>query len=242
VLKSNPDSVEALALLGESLRLLGRNMEAEEALRRGLSIEPLNARLHNELGSVLAQQGKIPEAKKSYREAIRLDPDLAEPRFNLARITEGDEAETLLRRAISLRPDYAAPKVELAKRLTAANRLQEASTQIRAALEQAPDDPETIFVAARIAELTGRRPDAAKLYRRFLDRVPADRSEMEEARRMAERRLEALGGRWYSKENQGVSQRLSLQNVFRMLKKRESPGRKLAKAGFRARKIGKVTL
>ncbi len=189
VLASRPEDVEALSILGQSLRNLGRAVEAETVLRRGLELDASNARLYNELGSALAEQAKSEEAIRSFRQAIHFDPTVAEFRFNLARIVDGDEADTLLREAIHVRPDYAPARVELAKQLASAGRARESFEQIRTALQIQPEDPETVFVAARVAELVGRPADAIAHYRRFLELAPL---ELREARRLAEDRLKAL--------------------------------------------------
>jgi arylsulfatase A-like enzyme/tetratricopeptide (TPR) repeat protein len=192
VLASRPQNVEALSILGQSLRGLDRAAEAETVLRRGLELEASDAWLHNELGSTLAVQGKTEDAQRSFRRAIDLDDTAVGPRFNLARLVDKDEGDKLLREVIRLRPDYAPARLELAKRMAEAGRVQEAFEHIQAALRARPDDPETVFVAARIAELMRRPSEAIAHYRRFLELSPP---ELLEPRRMAEERLKVLVGR-----------------------------------------------
>ena len=73
--------------------------------RAGLS------RRHNNLGSVLKDQGRLAEAEACYRRAITLDPNLAEAHNNLGLVLKDfgqpGEAEACYRRAIALRPRFA---------------------------------------------------------------------------------------------------------------------------------------
>jgi Flp pilus assembly protein TadD len=54
--------------------------------------------VHNSLGVVLAQLGRVGEARDRFQEALRLDPNVPGARNNLER------AETLLRQGIPPNP------------------------------------------------------------------------------------------------------------------------------------------
>jgi Flp pilus assembly protein TadD len=51
-------------------------------LRRALQINPDYAEAHNNLGSVLMEEGRSTEALQHYEEALRLKPDYADARQN----------------------------------------------------------------------------------------------------------------------------------------------------------------
>lgn len=78
---------------------------------RGVSIRerirPDYSRAHNNLGNVLAVQGRTDDALRHFHEAVRSDPDNAEARFSLARVhaLRGDAAEAIrqLREVVRIR-------------------------------------------------------------------------------------------------------------------------------------------
>lgn len=63
-----------LAKLGESYDAAGKNEEAAEAYRKAIALKPDVAGYYNNLGNVLARQGKIDETKQAYQKAAELDP------------------------------------------------------------------------------------------------------------------------------------------------------------------------
>ncbi len=176
-------------LKGRSLRARGEAARAESELRRGLVATPADGALLNELGSVLAEQGRRSDARQAFEKAIAASPEAGEPRRNLAVLLEGPESERLLREAIRLDPDYAAARIDLARRLAMDERLAEAAQEIDLALRLRPNDPEAIFLAARIAELEGRAETAISRYERFLTVAP---EALAGPRETARRRLSVL--------------------------------------------------
>jgi tetratricopeptide (TPR) repeat protein len=71
--------------LGRLLHLAGRFKEAERVYRSSDRPEPL---LTFNLGVLLEDLDREPEAILAYREALALDPQLADAHFNLARLYE----------------------------------------------------------------------------------------------------------------------------------------------------------
>jgi len=84
-LKGNPRHVEARINLGRLLHLAGHLDEAERIYRAAHEPEPLV--LFN-LGVLLEDSGREAEAIAAYREALALDPQLADAHYNLARLHE----------------------------------------------------------------------------------------------------------------------------------------------------------
>jgi tetratricopeptide (TPR) repeat protein len=81
----NPKHLEARINLGRLLHLAGRFKEAEQVYRASDRPEPL---LTFNLGVLLEDLDREPEAILAYREALALDPQLADAHFNLARLYE----------------------------------------------------------------------------------------------------------------------------------------------------------
>ncbi len=82
--------------------------EAETAMREAVKLDPESEGARDELGIILAQQGKLAEAEAEYRTAAKLDPTWAEPFANLGLTLKREgkliEAETAYRAAIKLEP------------------------------------------------------------------------------------------------------------------------------------------
>jgi len=73
-----------LALLGQR-----RYKAAEWAVRRALAIRVRSPRAWNNLGAVHARSGRVGDAVRAYREALRLDPGFSLARRNIARLSRG---------------------------------------------------------------------------------------------------------------------------------------------------------
>ncbi len=84
-LESDPSHVEARINLGRLLHIAGRLEEAERVYRGTKKTEPL---LAFNLGVLLEDLEREADAIVAYREALALDPQLADAHFNLARLYE----------------------------------------------------------------------------------------------------------------------------------------------------------
>jgi tetratricopeptide (TPR) repeat protein len=62
------------ATLGEAYDLAGRNDEAAQAYQQAINAKPDDPGYYNNLGNVLAREGKIDEAKAAYTKSAELDP------------------------------------------------------------------------------------------------------------------------------------------------------------------------
>ena len=81
---AQPNSVVGYNNAGCLLRTLGKMEQAEDMLRKGLSLGSPSAALCNNLGSVLKDAGSLDEAIECYRDAHALDPRDAGTHSNLA--------------------------------------------------------------------------------------------------------------------------------------------------------------
>lgn len=84
-LAADPQHLEARVNLGRMLHIAGRLGDAERVYRSAKTPEPL---LVFNLAVLLEDLNREPEAILAYREALALDPDLADAHFNLARLYE----------------------------------------------------------------------------------------------------------------------------------------------------------
>ena len=90
-LRADPRHVEARINLGRLLHLGGRLAEAEQIYRAVHQPQPL---LLFNLAVLLEDLGREADAIASYREALALDPELADAHFNLARLYERAQDST----------------------------------------------------------------------------------------------------------------------------------------------------
>jgi tetratricopeptide (TPR) repeat protein len=100
-LKTEPQHLEARINLGRLLHVEGRLGEAEIVYRSADKAEPL---LMFNLAVLLEDLEREPEAIVAYREALALDPELADAHFNLARLYErARDAKASLRHLLAYR-------------------------------------------------------------------------------------------------------------------------------------------
>jgi type IV pilus biogenesis/stability protein PilW len=97
-----------------------------------------SAIVHNDLGSEAVRNGRMQEALKSFDEAIKYDPDLAEAHMGRGVVLELgfgklDEAEAEYRKAILLKPTLADAHNNLGQLLAKTGRLEEAVKEFDAA-------------------------------------------------------------------------------------------------------------
>ncbi|HEX9105916.1 MAG TPA: BTAD domain-containing putative transcriptional regulator, partial [Longimicrobiales bacterium] len=120
-IEADPDYALAHAALADTVAL--ENMyypassadlpAAEAASARALQLAPELGETHSARGNVLFMAGRHAEAEAEYREAIRRDPSLFEPRYFCARMCFQDgrleDATRLFQEACKVREDYQAP-------------------------------------------------------------------------------------------------------------------------------------
>jgi tetratricopeptide (TPR) repeat protein len=170
-----PRSIVARHNLAEVLLAAGRGDKAAELYRSALAIRDYPEG-HVDLGMILTQQGRIDEAIRQYREAIRIDGALLQPRQNLALlfIREGrlDEAEKEYREALKINPTFVEAHNNLGLILASRGRLVEATAEYRQAIRFKPN---FAMAHANLGEALlsqGRRDDAVVEFERALSLDP----------------------------------------------------------------------
>jgi tetratricopeptide (TPR) repeat protein len=108
-LDRNPDDSHALTKRGVRHIWNGDLDRAERDLRRAVAIDNTNAEAHDDLGVVLAQQGKHAEAIEHFQAATLHDPGYQKAHHNLAMTLYLEDRLTAARqavdRALALSPD-----------------------------------------------------------------------------------------------------------------------------------------
>ncbi len=86
--------------------------KAVETYQKAIQATPQNANLHNNLGNVYAEMGKIPEAQQEFQKSAELDPtNASRAYFNLGVVMYNkgrmDEAASALKKATDMDPSFA---------------------------------------------------------------------------------------------------------------------------------------
>lgn len=142
----SPDFYEAYFALGVCYQQTGQTGKAEESLRRYLSFQPLSEDGHAALGLLLFAAGRGSEARPQLKEAIRLNPSLAEPRKALARLSsiarDYDAAWKLLEPVLSSKSEPDAGTFALAAQIRfSSGARQQALETCESGLRAFPGDP-----------------------------------------------------------------------------------------------------
>jgi Flp pilus assembly protein TadD len=101
--RKDPKAPEPHYYMAQIYRVKGRPQEAARELREGLTLAPNDPRLNTELGYLMLDQGRAPQAADRFRAAILLDSTSARAWAGLVsslrRAGRADQAERILARA-----------------------------------------------------------------------------------------------------------------------------------------------
>ncbi|MCE9590275.1 MAG: tetratricopeptide repeat protein [Planctomycetes bacterium] len=145
--------------------------------RKALSYMPKSApdaRLYNNMGDLMHQMNRVPEAIDQYQAALRIDPNAAYAHVNLAdalmSVRRHDEAIEHYTQASRLEPQNATMHYNLAYALQTRGRIPEAIEQYRQAIRCAPD---MILAHNNLATLllSDARPEEAAVHLREVLRL-----------------------------------------------------------------------
>jgi Flp pilus assembly protein TadD len=122
---------------------------------------PNKARTHNNLGLMLKERDRLPEAMREFERAVELQPVNAFALNNLATIYCGigrrEECGALLRKAVSLKPDYLEAHYNLAMYYYEKGLFSEALREYEAIVQIDPSSNEAAFARPMIADLQNQK-------------------------------------------------------------------------------------
>ncbi|XP_032467481.1 protein O-mannosyl-transferase TMTC4 isoform X3 [Phocoena sinus] len=141
----------------------------EQLFRSALSVCPLNAKVHYNVGKNLADKGNQTAAIRYYREAVRLNPKYVHAMNNLGNIlkerNELQEAEELLSLAVQIQPDFAAAWMNLGIVQNSLKRFQAAEQSYRTAIKHRRKYPDCYYNLGRLYADLNRHVDALNAWR-----------------------------------------------------------------------------
>ena len=172
ILKTQPDHVGALHLLGVLLFHEKKPDEAASLFARALSIKSDFAPLHSSYGVALQELKRLEEALASYDKAIAINPDDAEACFNrgnaLAEMHRFDDAIASYQCAVAIAPDFAQAWSNHGDALQKRMRFEEALASYDKALAIKPDYAAAYSNQALALHELKRFDDALKSYDKAL--------------------------------------------------------------------------
>jgi protein O-mannosyl-transferase len=145
-------------------------------MKHAIACTSNNYLAHNNLGAVLATQGKLVEAVKHIEQAIRLRPSYAEAQYNLANVldTEGKWAQAIehYERAIQLKPAYADAYNNLADVLATEGKTGEAIEVYERAIQLEPGSADANYGLGNALASQGKWAEAIEHYERVIQLEP----------------------------------------------------------------------
>ena len=164
--------------IGDQFLTDDKTEKAYEAYKKGLVLNPKNSRLHNNIGTILANKGRLKEASEHFEAGLKYGSDDAELRENLGRVYlvlgKKDLALSHLLKSIALNPRAGGAHLMLCELSIADGKISEAAVHFENALAVAKYVNDFAFFARLARTLGGEQTytenDAAR---------PSDREKRE---------------------------------------------------------------
>jgi len=171
----------AVILLTASETVLTRHYlvywrDTETVYKYMLKFAPNATELHNNLGNVLKDLGKVEEAIEHFNQSLKLKPNSAEVHNNLGSLLDKlgrtDEAFEHYRKALKLKPELPEAHYNLATALAAGGKTDEAVAEFRQALRFKPDYIEALSHLGFALAEQGNIDEAIEYYKKALELEP----------------------------------------------------------------------
>ncbi len=177
ILRQEPEHPDALYFLGVLAHQAGRPEAALDLLARVGTHNKRNAFYHMTLGNIYRSLGRLDEAARALREALRIKPDFAEAHSNLGIVLQLgahlSEAYEAYQRALRLRPESVADRINAGNILQEWGRLDEAAQFYQGALNLAPNSVEASNNLGNVLLAQGQYDQARECFARALSLDPA---------------------------------------------------------------------
>jgi predicted O-linked N-acetylglucosamine transferase (SPINDLY family) len=176
ILQAQPDSFEALNLLGIVKAQSGHVEEAADLFRRAVAARPKDAVAHSNYGNVLCDLGRLRDALALYERALQLDPRCWKAYNNRGRalraLGELDAALESYDRLVRMQPDDGQAHYNRAVTLQDLNRTEEALESYAQAVQLLPRFAEAYYNRGLALHRLRRFEEAIQNYDRALEIAP----------------------------------------------------------------------
>ncbi|RIL12443.1 MAG: hypothetical protein DCC75_00460, partial [Proteobacteria bacterium] len=163
-IKEDADNWQAFFELGVEHNVNGRREESIAAFMRALEMNSHYVPCWVNLGYVLCETARYPEALEALECAIRLKPDEEEAYCNLGvvfmRVRQFDKAAACFSKAVQLKPNYVLAHCNMGESLVFLGKLNEAVQIFKHALELLPTCAQAKFDLGAIYFAAGRVKEA----------------------------------------------------------------------------------
>ena len=171
-------AILSLAVAAHAQTATWRNSEV--LWSHAIAVDPGNAKAHNSLGAIYGNSGRIPQAEREFKEALRLRPDMREglhifPNLGRALVAQGKLSEAIpyLERARELKPEDAALATELGNAYLGVDRTTDAMRAWRDAVRLNPQLGDTWFMLGIAHAAGGNISEARHAFNEALRINPA---------------------------------------------------------------------
>ncbi len=178
VLAREPKNADAMAIRAHVLLGDRKLPEAQAQADAAISVDPNSTLAHFARGKVMLALGRTDDARKSFREVIRLDPRAGEADVELAqlslRASEIDSAIAFADQAVVIMPGDVEARLTLARTLMVRESdVPRAEAQVRLLLQAFPASAEVQQVRGELALAKGDIKTATQAFERALALNPA---------------------------------------------------------------------
>src|ERR1700722_11037078 len=176
VLREEPQQLDAMALLGLVCGAKGEHDEAIRLVETAVARDAQSPLFKFHLGTVLTNAKRLPQAIVAFRQALALQPGMAQAWYNMANAlrANGEWAEAIAayRQSIKVGPNYAEAHNNLALNLVHEQQFDEALAAAKKSVEVMPDYGEGWRTLCNIAEQVKDYPLALAAGKRCTELMP----------------------------------------------------------------------
>ncbi len=176
ILSIKPDYADALHYLGQSELRLGRISEGMQSIRASIALQPDEANFQSNYGLLLLEQGQLTEAEKYFCNALGIDANNVNARYNLCvlldRTKRYPEAKRILEKLTREFPDDFEIQSLYARNLKGLEEWSHSASLYKSALKLKPDDISVNLEYCKVLEMLGRYESVSQVYEKLIKLCP----------------------------------------------------------------------
>jgi tetratricopeptide (TPR) repeat protein len=173
--RNQPLSADVLSSYARALSATGHRAEALARMKEASAVQPRNPQLHDDLGTLYAQQQDWPHAEQEYSKAVSLRPDFAAAHLHLGSVYQAEqkpEAVSELQKAYELSPRDANVALLVGNAEADAGQDAQALPILEQAHRLAPGSTQASYQLALVLQRMNRVPDAISLLKSVVEAEP----------------------------------------------------------------------